>query len=101
MFFVSLVYFITMLVALTDGDVKYLLLFIKVPAWIVAYGILLSKVFGYCLAHRLPMYYMLSCNILYIIKSHTNIDNTIYIWILCVVFVVYLITLFIVNRKQI
>ena len=99
MFFVSLVYFTTMLVALTDGDVKYLLLLIKVPAWIVAYGVLLSKVFGYCLAHRLPMYYMLSCNLLYVVRSHTNADSSVYIWILCVVFVVYLVSLYLVNRK--
>ena len=100
MFFVSLVYFATMLVALTGGDVRYLLLLVKVPAWIVAYGIILSKVFGYCLAHRLPMYFMLFCNILYIVRSHLpSVDGTPFIVILCIAFPAYLIAIYLTNKK--
>lgn len=98
MFFVSIVYFFTLLWALMDRDVTILLLLIKIPAWVVAYALYLSKVFGYCFSHRLPLYYMLSCNLLYIVRAHLPLTNTIYIWATCIIFAAYVITLFISNR---
>lgn len=98
MFVVSVVYFVTLLWSFQDRDVTYLLLLVKVPAWIVAYGLLLSKVFGYCFAHRLPMYYMLSCNLLYIIRHYLPLTNHFYIIATCVIFVVYLVSIYISNR---
>lgn len=94
MFFVSVIYFITAICAVLDKDVTYLLLLIKVPAWIVAYGILLSKVFGYCVTHRIPMYYMLATNVFFVLRSHFGGSQTLYVWLFSVLFALYLVTIY-------
>ena len=99
MFIVSVVYFITSLLACVDADVKYLLLIIKIPAWIVAYGVLLSKVLNFCVLHRIPMYYMLLCNIIFILRSHLGGIDTIYLCIHIVLFMAYLLTIFVLKSK--
>lgn len=75
MYIVSIVCFVTLIGAFMDKDVKYLMLLIKIPAWIVVYGVFLSKIFNYCFAHRLPLYYLLSCNALYLTKMHVGGSN--------------------------
>lgn len=100
MFVVSVVYFITIILSILDNDVFYLLMMIKIPAWIVAYGILLSKVFGYCFAHRLPMYYMLSCNVFYIIRQYLHLSSQLSLWCVCIIFIVYIVTLYHANKHS-
>lgn len=99
MFFVSVVYFVTSIGAVLDKDVTYLLLLIKVPAWIVAYGILLSKVFGYCVTHRIPMYYMLETNLIFILRSHFGGSQAFYLWLFSVLFALYLLAIYITNKQ--
>lgn len=99
MFVVSVVYFVTLVGAFLDKDVKYLLLLIKIPAWVVIYGVLLSKTLGYCFSHRLPMYYMLSCNGLFLVRQYVGGSNSIYIIVACAIFVTYLILIPLTNKK--
>lgn len=99
MFVVSVVYFITSIGAVLDKDITYLLLFIKVLAWIVAYGILLSKVFGYCITHRIPMYYMLTTNLIFVLRSHLGGSQQFYLCLFSILFVTYIITIYITNKK--
>lgn len=99
MFVVSVFYFVTLVGAFLDKDVKYLLLLIKIPAWIVMYGVLLSKTLGYCFSHRLPMYYMLSCNGIFLVRHYIGGSNGVYIAIACALFLLYLLLIPITNKR--
>lgn len=98
-FCVAVIYYICSIISCFEVNTLYLILLFKCPLWCTIYGIVTSKVYKLCVLHRIPLYYMVLCNLIYIVKVDVYYNQILYLILYTISFIAFLFTMYIVKLK--